>query len=69
MKWGMARRWVWLERTVPGAARGWVKFECVCVFMYVLGGALSLVAQRLLHRASIFTGQVCHIVSLRIGWM
>jgi len=29
--------WVWLERTGPGAARGWVKFGCVCVCVCVGG--------------------------------
>ena len=36
------------------------------MFACVLGGAPSLVAQRPLHCASVFTGQVCHVVSL---WM
>ena len=55
-----------MERTGPGAARGWAKFGDVGVFACVLGGAPSLVAQRPLHCASVFTGQVCHVVSL---WM
>ena len=66
---GVVWRWVWLECTGPGAARGWVKFRGVCVCVRVcVGGVcpLSHCSERPLHHASIFIGQVCHIVSLRI---
>lgn len=42
-----------------------MKFGDVCVRV-CWGSAPSLVAQRPLHCASVFTGQVCHVVSL---WM
>lgn len=58
---------------VVGTHRAWSSkrvgevWVCVCLRM-CWGGALSLVAQRPLYRAPVYTGQVCLIVSLRIRW-
>ena len=37
---GVVWRWVWLECTGPGAARGWVKFGGVCLCLCMCWGGV-----------------------------